>query len=182
MNILICLGNHVPGYNFTRHNIGRDFLEWAIAPSLYKENKYFYSYTDETKERLYIIPKTTMNISGTIFCDKELAYAYKNGEISSITILHDDLEVPFGRVKVRANKERGHRGHNGNRSIINTLKSISAANFTLPYFISIGIDRPPEEIPVSQWVLKKYNNQEKEYICNTIFPKIEEAINSLLKN
>ena len=185
MTIVICLGNNIHGYNFTRHNIGRDFLEWFISPSLYKENKSFYFYNDEDKKRQYIIPKTTMNISGTIFTEKELKQKYIAREIEKIIVIHDDLEVPFGNVKIRTNKERGHRGHNGNRSLIESLKSINKEAFILPYFISIGIDRSPEGITVSEWVLKKYTPEERDYIKETIFPKVEKELQDLylhLKN
>lgn len=172
MKVIIGLGNMPVQYSWTRHNIAKDYLESLL---FYKElQEYFYN--DESDDLYYIIPKTNMNNSGLIFYEKKLYNWYKNNSIKEIIVLHDDLEVPFGKIQKRVNKERGHRGQNGCRSILSEMKKIKKDNFIPPYFLSIGIGRPSENIPVSNWVLKKYTEEEISFIKENIFNQISKEL------
>lgn len=186
--IIVGLGNYLPEYRFTRHNIGSDFLEWIASKLRVRNQKHFVCYDSviDNKEIFYIIPKTNMNTSGVIFSDENFKSFYKNGEIEKTLILHDDLDVEFQKIKLRTNPERSHRGHNGNRSILETMKNqalLSTKKNYFPFFLSIGIGRPlNSQETISSWVLKKYTTSEQEVIKENIFPAVERSIFEWLNN
>ncbi len=152
---LIGLGNKGSEFTHTRHNLGKDFVEWLVeknsSPSNWKkESSVAYttiSLSDE-KKLMCIIPQTFMNESGAVI--PFLKKIIKNSE--EILVAHDDLEINFGECRFRMTPDRGLRGHNGLRSIQQFLKD-------KPYFLSLGIGRP-ESISVSDYVLKKFNQEE----------------------
>lgn len=177
--IFIGLGNPDSQYKKTRHNIGKDFLIWKAECEnhIVREEKSFkyFSFQEHNKEVFCVMPILYMNNSGFIFNETYFKDILKEKNKNTIIIIHDDLQVDFGKFKLRINNERGDRGHNGNRSINSHLKLIQGSHYTKPYYLSIGIGRPDQE-SVEKWVLKKFNFQELTKIEN-LFP----SINMLLK-
>ncbi|MBF0202148.1 MAG: aminoacyl-tRNA hydrolase [Desulfamplus sp.] len=115
------LGNPGRDYLRTRHNMG--FLavdELARRHGLAFSRSRFDS--EMVKGRidgadiLLVKPCSYMNRSG--FPVRKIS-DYYNIDPSNIIVLHDDLDLPFGRLMVV--KGRGHGGHNGIRSIIEML-------------------------------------------------------------
>ncbi|KAK7532735.1 peptidyl-tRNA hydrolase-domain-containing protein [Phyllosticta citricarpa] len=99
-----------------------------------------------------------MNMSGkavrTAFNEwrKEAAEFASSGRL---VVLHDDLEQPLGKVRVRS-AGGSHRGHNG-------LKSLAAYLPNTPYVkVGIGIGRPTSRSPedVAKYVLRQMSPQE----------------------
>lgn len=177
-HIYIGLGNFPDKYTYTRHNIGKDFLLF-LYNNQFEINKLYYHHNlfINNTEYLFIIPNTYMNNSGDIFNDINLKNIIKNN--CQITIIHDDLQIPFGKYKLRNNNDRGERGHNGNRSINKILKEIQKTNYIQPYYLSIGIGRPINE-EVSDWVLKKFLNTEIIDLENNIYPAIQKEFFTVL--
>jgi len=60
--------------------------------------------------------------------------AYFNVELPRIIVVHDELDLPFGRIMIV--KGRGHGGHNGIRSIIDAF---GARDFIR---VRVGVGRP----------------------------------------
>jgi len=58
-----------------------------------------------------------MNESGRLL--KELKKYDPKLQNKSILLIHDDIDLPFGKIRITENV--GARGHNGVRSIINAL-------------------------------------------------------------
>jgi len=77
-------------------------------------------------------PQAYMNRSGPPV--QQLA-AYFKIQISNIIVVHDDLDLDFGRMLVCVN--RGHGGHNGIRSVIEALGTKAFIR------IRVGVGRPP---------------------------------------
>ncbi|NOQ46097.1 MAG: aminoacyl-tRNA hydrolase, partial [Desulfobulbaceae bacterium] len=103
---------------------------------------------------LPVKPQTYMNRSGE--CIRSFA-DYFNVSLDNILILHDDLDLPAGRIKVVARGGAG--GHNGIRSIIQHLGSTDFAR------LKIGIGRPEmgEEgkgLPMERYVLAGFTEKE----------------------
>jgi PTH1 family peptidyl-tRNA hydrolase len=173
----IGLGNKGDEYSFTRHNFGKDFLIWVSKEELIKfeDYKYFQKaiLENEKYKFIFIIPNFFMNESGKIFLDKDI---FKNNPI--FIILHDDLQIEFGKFAFRNNKDRGERGHNGLRSIKEYFLQFSPKECNnLPLYFSLGIGRPKENISAGDFVLKKFNNQEKEILFknfNNIYDGIKK--------
>jgi PTH1 family peptidyl-tRNA hydrolase len=111
-----------------------------------------------------------MNVSGTA-----VAAAWKqfvkdaHGEPTKLVVVHDELELPIGQVKVRKGSASA-KGHNG-------LKSINASiRGDLYTRIGVGIGRPESREPdvVASYVLRKMNGNEKLKIEGCAGKVVEE--------
>jgi PTH1 family peptidyl-tRNA hydrolase len=104
-----------------------------------------------------IKPQTFMNLCGR--CVSQ-ALAFYKASPEQLIVVYDDLDLEFGKVKAR--KGGGHGGHNGVRSII---ESIGDDNF---HRIKLGIGRPAtvgdKQRQVSDWVLSKLSAAEGRFL------------------
>jgi PTH1 family peptidyl-tRNA hydrolase len=87
--------------------------------------------------------------------------------VSDLIVLHDDLDLPFGSVRVKIGG--GHGGHNGLRSIIGHLGS--------PDFIRvrIGIGRPGPGMDSADYVLSPFSAGEKAALAEVMARAAEAA-------
>jgi PTH1 family peptidyl-tRNA hydrolase len=180
--LFIGLGNFSEQYIYTRHNIGSDFLLYLYNRKSFEESKLFLHINDTIGNKfcLFLIPKLYMNVSGEIFRDTYLKKIIRENK-TKIIIIHDDLELSFGEFKLRNNKERGERGHNGNRSVNKVLKEIQGLQYQIPYYLSIGIGRPDDGL-VDKWVLKKFSLKEICDLEDIIYPKIKKELVKISEN
>jgi PTH1 family peptidyl-tRNA hydrolase len=84
-------------------------------------------------ERLFLLkPQTYMNLSG-----RSVAAALRYYKLSpaDLIVIHDELDIPFGQVKIK--EGGGHGGHNGIRSLMTELGDGEFVR------IRVGIGRPP---------------------------------------
>lgn len=130
------LGNPGAAYEMTRHNAGFYFLDafaaqqgWHLG-SQKMQGLYTQGRLDGTQV-LCVKPQTFMNRSGQ--CVRAFA-DYFRIDLSRLLVLHDDLDLAEGRIKVSMGGGAG--GHNGVRSLIEHLGSRDFAR------IRIGIGRP----------------------------------------
>ena len=93
-----------------------------------------------------------MNLSGQPI--REVMNFYKI-EKNRLFIVHDDLDLELGKVKVKVGG--GNGGHNG-------LSNIDEMIGNDYYRIRIGIDHPGEKHLVSNYVLNKFNETETDII------------------
>ena len=122
--LIVGLGNPGEEYVATRHNAGRlavevirkqfEFPDWVVDKknfALKSEGKY------EGQTVMLLLPETMMNRSG-----KSIAALVKSAKDSErLLVIHDDIDLPFGRFKLSFN--RGSGGHRGLESIIKTIKT-----------------------------------------------------------
>ncbi len=113
MNYLIVgLGNIGVEYANTRHNMGFMVLDaWAQASNIvFESGRYGYTATVSFKGRKFTLlkPSTYMNLSGKAvrYWMNELKVPVEN-----LLVLSDDLNIPFGTLRLRKNGSAG--GHNG---------------------------------------------------------------------
>ena len=155
---LICgLGNPGKKYQKTRHNVGFDLVDAIIKKYNFKLDK-----KDKTKEIykgsikkidcLFCKPKTYMNISGLPI--REIVNFHKIPK-SKILIIHDDLDLVVGKVKIKIGG--GNGGHNG-------LSSIDQAIGNNYKRLRIGIGHPGSKNLVSSYVLKKFDKNNRKII------------------
>lgn len=98
---------------------------------------------------------------------KPLTYMNRSGEAlklfsispSSLLVVHDELDLPVGRIKLK--KDGGDGGHKGVRSIVHHMGS---RDF---YRLKIGIGRPPKGSPLADYVLSPIPEED--------VPKMREA-------
>jgi PTH1 family peptidyl-tRNA hydrolase len=168
MNIIIGLGNPGEQYKNTRHNVGfmaiDKFAEENNFPE-FKLQKKFGAEISETENIILAKPQIFMNESG-----KSVQKIIKNKEVKDIIIIHDDVDLPVGKIKIV--KERGSAGHKGVESII---KSVGNENLIR---IRIGI-APEKEIEAQKIVLKNFSPEEKNAISDAI-QKTIQAIETLI--
>ena len=113
------LGNPGPDYSDNRHNIGFMVIDelctrWSLpAGALKGKFGSEVGLADRAGQRVYLQkPMEYMNVSGQAV---QRLSAFFRVEARETLIVQDDIDLPFGRVKVKAGG--GHGGHNGLRSI-----------------------------------------------------------------
>lgn len=131
MNYLIAgLGNIGPEYELTRHNIGFLCIDQFADKhnAKFEVNKLAYKAEFKFKgKNIHLIkPTTYMNLSG-----KAVAYWLKELKIplENVLILTDDLNLPFGKVRMRAKGSSG--GQNGLNNINEVLQTENYARLRI---------------------------------------------------
>lgn len=155
MYLVVGLGNPGRGYSETRHNIGFMVIEsWAAELCVRLTGLRFRSQSTRTRienrDLLLVRPLTYMNKSGwsvRAFAD------YYDVENHRIAVVHDDLDLPLGRIKVV--KKGGAGGHKGIRSVIEHL---GTGDFCR---VKIGIGRPRYGEAVDAFVLSPFYKDER---------------------
>ncbi len=173
--LLVGLGNPGTSYIKTRHNIGFMALEKLARKNsaTFKLNKRIFGQVadvgiGENKKRL-LMPNTFMNNSGLSI---RAAMDWFDIEINQVLILVDDIDLPLGKIRMRTRGSSG--GHNGIKSIIDTLGSTDF------YRLKIGIGHPvslktSRKTLTSSHVLGPFHSNEAATIENVL----EEVIKGL---
>ncbi len=149
------LGNPGPGYENARHNIGFRVIDlWCRDLGLVLKKRQFRSKNIRAEFRgnniMLLCPLTFMNLSGEAVRACTDYYALETG---TILVIHDDLDLPLGRIKVV--KDGGAGGHKGVSSIIHHLESTQFSR------VKIGIGRPSYGETVEDYVLSPFYTDEK---------------------
>jgi len=97
-----------------------------------------------------------MNESGV--AASALARRFSVEDPAKIVILHDELDLPVGAVKVK--RGGGIAGHNGLRSVQAHLHSLDFLR------VRIGIGRPPGRMPGADYVLRRPSRADAEAIAH----------------
>jgi len=158
---IIGLGNPGTKYDGTRHNVGKDWVKsFAIDSSLTLKSKKKIEATVATsidEKILWGYPDRYVNESG--YSINKIIKA-NNFSLEQIIIIHDDLDLPIGSLKLKLGG--GHGGHNGLRSII----SHSGQSFIR---LRVGIGHPGNKVNVTNWVLGKFKPVEKDSLVETYY-------------
>ena len=157
MKLLVGLGNPGDKYAGTRHNAGFLVAE-RIAERQHvalKKKGYQGIYgvgRIAGEETCILLPQTFMNRSGA-----SVNSAFKSLGVSpgDLIVIFDDLDLPFGRLRVRP--DGGHGGHNGMRDIVGLL---GCKDFNR---LKVGIGRP-ERGDVTSHVLGRYSSEERSQL------------------
>ncbi len=172
MKLIVGLGNPGKKYEKTRHNVGFIVLD-ALAGNAHwgksKNLKAEYIKTSIENQNVQLLkPQTFMNESGSAVA----AAANKNGtEPDDILVIHDDIDIPLGEIKVQSDKSAA--GHNGIKSIIQHL---GTQEFTR---IRVGV-KPSRQIgDASKFVLGRFGIFEKRKLSSSIRAAIEATENWL---
>ena len=162
MYLIAGLGNPGPEYRNTRHNMGFRVVEaWAGILGVCLSGRRFQSRYALTELRgrslLLLCPMTYMNRSGigVQACAHEFEV-----ETKDILIVHDDLDLPLGRVRVA--RGGGAGGHRGVSSVIEHLGTQDIPR------LKIGIGRPGEGEGVEDYVLSPFSPEEEERALHAI--------------
>lgn len=156
MNYLVAgLGNIGAEYAGTRHNMGFMALDaWAQeSGAIFQSGRYGSTAEVSFKGRKFILlkPSTYMNLSGKAvrYWMNELKLPLEN-----LIVISDDLNLPFGTVRLRKNGSAG--GHNGLTNINELLGTQDYAR------IRMGIGNDFSRGGQIDFVLGKLSDEEME--------------------
>lgn len=156
MRLIAGLGNPGARYRSTRHNVGFrvvDLLGESLGVGL--ENRRFHSRNGQVvilgKKAILLRPLTYMNRSGESI---RACVDYFGIGTGHIVVIHDDLDLPVGKVKVVRNGGAG--GHKGVLSIMGHLGSRAF------HRVKIGIGRPRYGESIEEFVLNPFYGDEQE--------------------
>jgi peptidyl-tRNA hydrolase, PTH1 family len=155
--LIVGLGNPGAEYAAHRHNIGfRCVDHLAQHHGLTLNKRRFKAVFGEGRvdgARVILAkPQTFMNDSGSAVAP--LSRWYKIAP-AQILVIYDDLDLPFGRIRVRPGGGSG--GHNGIKSII---ASLGTQEFPR---IRVGIGRPRHGDPVD-YVLNAFDREQEPFV------------------
>ncbi len=168
--LIVGLGNIGAEYVNTRHNIGFKALDYlAKKEGLTFETAKLGALTEyKLKGRTFFLlkPNTYMNLSGKAvkyWMDKE------NIPLENIFVITDDLNLPFGTVRIRAKGSDG--GHNGLKNINLILNTNQYARFRF------GISDEFKKGKQVDYVLGEWDETEKEKL-----PERLEVASEIIKS
>ncbi len=160
--LVVGLGNIGQEYQKTRHNVGFlavDSLLNYYKASWNKKNRLHAEIANIINNKINLIlakPMTYMNLSGKAV---QAICCYYQIKPQNIFVLHDDIDLPTGRIKYKLGG--GNGGHNG-------LKSLDQSIGKDYHRIRIGVGRPVNNIDVSDYVLAPFAKDECDLISRSI--------------
>lgn len=172
--LIVGLGNPGAPYEKTRHNVGFMVVDLlAQRHGIAVTTRKFAGLLGEGSigdHRLLLLkPQTFMNDSGR---SVQRAVAWYQSPLGRLIVIHDDLDLPLGRVRVRPDGSAG--GHRGMQSIIQGLGS--------PQFgrVRIGIGRPAQGDVVA-FVLAPFHDDERETVTDAV-NRAADAVEEVLSH
>ncbi len=163
--LIVGLGNPGSRYASTRHNIGFMIVEaFSARFCITLTKKSFQSRygrgSVSGREVVLVKPLTYMNNSG----EAVRGFMRNFGSDIRLVVLHDDLDSPLGRLRIRVGGGAG--GHRGVASVIDHL----GYNDFIRVKVGIGRD---SRIPVEKYVLSRFGKDEYKIIEESVFNAAE---------
>ena len=169
--LIVGLGNPGREYKKTRHNTGFRCLD-ILADSLnIRVNRLkfqgLYGQGTYNGTKVFLLkPQTYMNLSGRSVLQLS---AYFGIPPQRIIVLFDDISLPPGRLRIRADGSAG--GHNGIKSIIQELGSQDFPR------VKLGIGaKPNPEYDLADWVLSTFTSLEEKALAVALKNGAEGAL------
>jgi PTH1 family peptidyl-tRNA hydrolase len=162
MYLIIGLGNPGNRYQYTRHNIGFMVLEKIAAQwEVDLKHKSFDALWNRGKiageNVILAMPQTYMNLSGNAV---RRLLAYFKGDVNKLIVIHDDLDLPFGTVRLKT--AGGNAGHKG---LISIATCLGSGDFMR---IRLGIGKPADKSRVESYVLEKFETEDSALLESII--------------
>ena len=169
--LIVGLGNPGKEYERTRHNAGFraiDVLSESLGCKIDRlKFQGLYSQVNYQGKKLFLLkPQTYMNLSGRSVLQLS---AYFHIPPQRIIVLFDDISLPPGRLRIRADGSAG--GHNGIKSIIS---EIGSQNFPR---VKIGVGaKPHPDQDLADWVLSSFSAKEDQDLSSALIRAAEAAL------
>jgi PTH1 family peptidyl-tRNA hydrolase len=179
MFAVIGLGNPGEKYTNTRHNVGQRVLLMFLNTHQFaplKKDKTIASNATQSLvfgvPVLVAFPSTYMNLSGST---AKLLVEKAHIPTENIIVVHDDVHLPFGSVKISFGKSEG--GHNGVASIIQALnqKGFVRVRIGIAQKSFFGGMKKHTGRALSEFVLRAFTSREEKQLSD-IGNKVSKAI------
>lgn len=160
--IVVGLGNPGPRYAGNRHNVGHMVVDELArrASATFRSHRGRAHVADARLGTLpggapgprVVLVRTTsyMNVSG----GPVASVVAMHGGADRLVVVHDELDIPFGQVRLKAGGGEG--GHNGLRSVSGALGSRDYVR------VRVGIDRPPGRQDPADYVLADFSSAQRK--------------------
>jgi len=182
MKIIVGLGNPGLAYRHNRHNLGFMCLDYLAKEHGIKfDQKKGQSRSGRGviagQQVILAKPQTYMNLSGRAVAS---LLRYWGGDLKDLIVIHDDLDLPLGKLRIRAGG-----GSGGHKGIGSTGAEIGSRDFLR---LRVGIDRPRDDFgepvkaegAITGYVLRNFSRAEKPVIKQAI-ATVAEAVTCLLE-
>ena len=161
VKLVVGLGNPGPRYARTRHNVGWRVAEHFAADCGLRLDR------DEHGGRFgqgrlrcgvraldvgVLEPQAFMNLSGDAVAEALAALPVEDPH-SDLLVVFDDVDLPFGRLRLRAGGGAG-----GHRGLTHVIDRLGRSDFPRLRF---GVGRPQGDIETADWVLQAFAPDEE---------------------
>jgi PTH1 family peptidyl-tRNA hydrolase len=157
MYLVVGLRNPGPDYEGTRHNVGFEVVETildrrkeSLGRAPLKVNGRVAKIGSGDERVFYFVSNRFMNEVGG---SARAAAVYFKIPLPNILVIHDDIDLPFGRLRLQVGGGSG--GHNGIRSV---ERSFGTNEFSR---LKLGVGRPPGSMDPADFVLRQFAKTER---------------------
>ena len=175
LRLVVGLGNPGEAYAETRHNAGFlavDKVSAAFSIPFAKQ-KFDARFGIGSIDGIKVIlakPMAFMNRSGL---QVQKIAGYFRILCEDMLVVHDDMDLAFGKLKI---KEKG--GDGGHRGIKSLIDAFGGGDFVR---LRIGVGRPEAGIGAADYVLGKFNLEERKNLDRIITTAKDAVVTTLCK-
>lgn len=175
MYVIAGLGNPKKEYDNTRHNIGFSVIDMladktGISVNTAKHKGLLGAGYLNGQKIILVKPLTYMNLSGE--CIREVLDYYKVDGSTNLIVIHDDISLEPGIIRVRKKGSAG--GHNGLKNIIQHLGKEQFVR------IKVGVGEKPAGYDLADYVLGHFDREE-QVLMKQVSEEVCEAVQMILE-
>jgi peptidyl-tRNA hydrolase, PTH1 family len=173
--LVLGLGNPGPEYAGNRHNVGCMVLD-VLADRVGGRFKRHKARADVVETRLadarvvLAKPRSFMNTSGGPAASLR---DFFKAPIDRLVVVHDELDLGSGALRLK--RGGGDNGHNGLRSL---RQSLGSGEF---YRVRVGIGRPPGRQDPADFVLRDFTRAEQKDL-GVVLERAADAVEVLVRD
>ena len=175
MWVVVGLGNPGRRYDGTRHNVGFAVVDrladrWGVRVDAPGAPCALRRVSTETPEPVLLVkPQTFMNDAGATVSSLRRFYRV---DPSTVVTVHDDLDLPCGRVRLRHDRRR-------RRSPRDDVRHRTPRKRGDVPRVQVGIGRPPVGVDVAAWVLSSSGRDEEDTVLAAACDRAADGIECL---
>ncbi len=173
MKLIVGLGNAGPQYAGTRHNVGFEVVDalasrWGIDLSKEKFHAWFGVGEFQGEKTALAKPTTLMNRSGRAVVAAGRFYKL---ELADLLVVADDLALPVGRLRMRAEGSSG--SHKGLQDIIDAVGDDAWCRLRIGIGEAVG--------DAAAYVLQRFERSEQSMIERAV-QRAADAVECWMKS
>jgi PTH1 family peptidyl-tRNA hydrolase len=175
VKLIAGLGNPGSRYQFSRHNIGFLVLDrladqYQITIGQQGFGAFFGKGIISGHPVLLVKPQGYMNLSGSAV---KKFFDYFKIAVEDIIVAHDDLDLPFGTIRMKAGG-----GPGGHKGLISIIDHLGVADFNR---VRLGIGKPDRKEIVESYVLSPFSPDEMDLLPE-VLTKSAEMLTEMLSS